>query len=159
MILKYNKFTGKVTNNFLKKEEVIDLVSLITDLKPTIPELLPDGDISKLIDNITYYESEDGQYKIMVYFRESDVYHNSDGTITYGKFKSLFKISITSNNNQLQIGDLKDYVILTSDIITEVYPESKLMVKLADTKYTLDEFSTLEDSMDIEKLILIIRII
>jgi hypothetical protein len=159
MILKYNKFTGKVTNNFLKKEEVIDLVSLITDLKPTIPELLPDGDISKLIDNITYYESEDGQYKIMVYFRESDVYHNSDGTITYGKFKSLFKISITSNNNQLQIGDLKDYVILTSDIINEVYPESKLMVKLADTKYTLDEFSTLEDSMDIEKLILIIRII
>jgi len=159
MILKYNKFTGKVTNNFLKKEEVIDLVSLITDLKPTIPELLPDGDISKLIDNITYYESEDGQYKIMVYFRESDVYHNSDGTITYGKFKSLFKISITSNNNQLQIGDLKDYVILTSDIINEVYTESKLMVKLEDTKYTLDEFSTLEDSMDIEKLILIIRII
>jgi len=159
MILKYNKFTGKVTNNFLKKEEVIDLVSLITDLKPTIPELLPEGDISKLIDNITYYESEDGQYKIMVYFRESDVYHNSDGTITYGKFKSLFKISITSNNNQLQIGDLKEYVILTSDIIKEVYPESKLMVKLEDTKYTLDEFSTLEDGMDIEKLILIIRII
>jgi hypothetical protein len=155
LIRQFESFTGRI----LQKEEVIELVSLITDLKPQIPSEVYTTNISKLIDNINQYISECGNYKISVYFRESDIYHNSDGTITYGKFKSLFKISITSNNNQLQIGDLKDYVILTSDIIKEVYPESKLMVKLEDTKYTLDEFSTLEDSMDIEKLILIIRII
>jgi hypothetical protein len=158
MILKFDKFGGKLKNNNLEREEVIELVSLITDLKPIIPSEIETTNISKLIDNVNQYISDCGNYKISVYFRESDVYHNSDGTITYGKFKSLYKITISSEH-QLKIEHLKDFIILTSDIIKEVYPDCKIAVKLLDNKLSIDEFSNLEDVMVIEKLILIIRII
>jgi hypothetical protein len=158
MILKFDKFGGKLKNNNLEREEVIELVSLITDLKPQIPSEIETTNISKLIDNVNQYISDCGNYKISVYFRESDVYHNSDGTITYGKFKSLYKITISSEH-QLKIEHLKDFIILTSDIIKEVYPDCKIAVKLLDNKLSIDEFSNLEDVMVIEKLILIIRII
>ena len=82
MILKFDEFKGKVKSESLDKEEVIDLVSLITDMRPSLPNLFPDEEVSKLIDNINYYTSEDGKYRISVYFRESDVYKNPDGTIT-----------------------------------------------------------------------------
>jgi hypothetical protein len=158
MILKFDKFGGKLKNNNLEREEVIELVSLITDLKPIIPSEIETTNISKLIDNVNQYISDCGNYKISVYFRESDVYHNSDGTVTTGQFKSLYKITISSEH-QLKIEHLKDFIILTSDIIKEVYPDCKIAVKLLDNKLSIDEFSNLEDVMVIEKLILIIRII
>ena len=120
MIVEFNKFSGKVKINSLDKEEVIELVSVITELRPSLSELSFDKSISKLIDNITYYLSEDGTYKISIYFRESDVYQNEDGTTTYGKFKSLYKVNIVKLEGEFQIGDIKEYVTLTSSIITDV---------------------------------------
>lgn len=157
-MLKFDKFGGKLKVDNLEKEEVIELVSLITDLKPQIPSEIETTNISKLIDNINQYISDCGNYKISVYFRESDIYHNADGTVTIGQFKSLYKITIHSEH-QLKIEHLRDFIILTGDIIMEVYPDCKIAVKLGDNKLSIEEFKNLDNNMDIEKLGLIIRII
>jgi len=158
MILKFDQFGGKIKNNSLEKEEVIELVSLITELKPDIPSFYSRGDISKLIDNINYYTSDCGKYRISVYFRESDKYINSDGTITYGQFKSLYKITIKSDID-LNIGHLKEYTLLTSDIIQNVYPDCKIMVKFNDQKLSIEQFKEVDDMTKIDQLVIIIRII
>jgi hypothetical protein len=157
MIVEFNKFLGKVKTESLDKSEVIELVSVITELRPSLPEL--SEDVSKLIDNINYYLSEDGKYKISVYFRESDVYQNEDGTITYGKFKSLYKVNIVKLEGEFQIGDIKDYTLLTSSIIQEVYPESKIIIKVNDERVSSDDFNSLDDNTTIDNLKLVIRII
>jgi hypothetical protein len=157
MIVEFNKFVGKVKTESLDKEEVIELVSVITELRPSLPEL--SEDVSKLIDNINYYLSEDGKYKISVYFRESDVYQNEDGTTTYGKFKSLYKVNIVKLEGEFQIGDIKDYTLLTSSIIQEVYPESKIIIKVNDERVLMDDFNSLDDNTTIDNLKLVIRII
>ena len=158
MILKFDQFGGKIKTDSLEKEEVIELVSLITELKPNIPTFYSGGDLSKLIDNINYYQSDCGKYKISVYFRESDIYHNPDGTITYGKFKSLFKITITSELD-LEVRNLKEYTLLTSDIIQNVYPDSKIVVKFNQERLSIQEFTKVNDETSIDKLVIIIRII
>jgi len=157
MIVEFNKFIGKVKAESLDKEEVIELVSVITELRPSLPEL--SEDISKLIDNINYYLSEDGKYKISVYFRESDVYQNEDGTTTYGKFKSLYKVNIVKLEGEFKIGDIKDYTLLTSSIIQEVYPDSKIIIKVNDERVSSDDFNSLDDNTTIDNLKLVIRII
>jgi hypothetical protein len=158
MILKFDQFGGKIKNNSLEKEEVIELVSLITELKPDIPSFYPKGNLSKLIDNINYYQSDCGKYKISVYFRESDEYHNPDGTITYGQFKSLYKITIKSDID-LQIAHLKEYTLLTSDIIQNVYPDSKIRIKFNKEKLSIEQFKEVDDTTTTDQLVIIIRII
>lgn len=159
MIFEFKNFSGKVKVNYLDKQEVIELVSVITDLKPYLSELSTDEEISKLIDNITYYISDDGNYKISVYFRESDVYQNADGTITYGKFKSLYKVNIVKLEGEFKIGEIKDYTILTSSIIKDVYPESKVIIKVDDERVSEDDFNTLDEDKTINNIKLVIRII
>jgi len=159
MILNFDKFKGKVKSDALEKEEVIELVSLITEMKPDIPNLFPEENISKLIDNINHYTSEDGKYKISVYFRESDIYHNVDGTITYGKFKSLYKVNIVKLEGEFKIGEIKDYTILTSSIIKDVYPESKVIIKVNDERVSEDDFNKLDEDKTINNIKLVIRII
>jgi hypothetical protein len=156
MILDFNGFGGRIKNN-LEKEEVIELVNLITNLKPNIPSELNTSDVSKLVDNINYYVSECGNYKIIVLFRESDRYINNDGSITYGNFRSLFKVTITSEFN-LKIKHLKDYILLTSDIISKVYENSEMVVKFNDSKVRIKEFEKVSDYQEMDKLSLIIRI-
>jgi hypothetical protein len=162
-ILKFNKFSGKIKQDYLEKEEVIELVNLITELKPKIPEIIPKNnlsELSKLVDNINFYTSEDGNYKISVYFRESDIYYNKDGSITHGQFKSLFKITIKKEEGlDLKISDLKDYINLTSSIIKDVYPDSKLIIKFDNKKITIEDFNLIDVDLIIDKLVLIIRII
>ena len=158
MIVKnFDKFIGKVKSDSLDKEEVIELVSVITELRPSLPEL--SEDISKLIDNINYYLSEDGKYKISVYFRESDLYINEDGSITYGKFKSLYKVTISKVEGELKVREIKDYTILTSDIIQNVYPESKMIIKLDDERMSVDDLRLIDDNKNIENIKLVIRIL
>lgn len=156
MILDFNEFGGRVKNN-LEKEEVIELVNLITNLKPNIPSELNTNDVSKLVDNINYYVSECGNYKIIVLFRESDRYINDDGSVTYGNFRSLFKITITSDFN-LKIKHLKDYILLASDIISKVYENSEMAVKFNNSKVRIKEFEKISDEQEIDRLSLIIRI-
>lgn len=158
MILKFDKFLGKVKDS-LQKEEVIELVSLITDMKPSLQQDFDNKNLSKLIDNINYYTSEDGKYNISVYFRESDIYRNSEGYITYGRFKSLFKITISKIEGEFKVGDIKDYTLLTSSIIKDIYSESKVVIKIDDERVSLEDFKSLDDNKIIQSLKLIIRII
>jgi hypothetical protein len=158
MIVKnFDKFIGKVKSDSLDKEEVIELVSIITDMRPSLPDF--SSEISKLIDNVTYYLSEDGKYKISVYFRESDLYINEDGSITYGKFKSLYKVTISKVEGEFKISEIKDYTILTSDIIQNVYSESKMVIKLDDERMSVDDFRLIDDNKNIENIKLVIRIL
>jgi hypothetical protein len=93
-----------------------------------------------------------------VYFRESDEYHNPDGTITYGQFKSLYKITIKSDID-LQIAHLKEYTLLTSDIIQTVYPDSKIRIKFNKEKLSIEQFKEVDDKTTIDQLVIIVRII
>lgn len=157
MIFNFDKFTGKVKLDTLEKQEVIDLISLITEMKPSLPEVT-DQEVSKLIDNINYYTSEDEKYKISVYFRESDVYHNQDGSITYGKFRSLFKVTI-KKKGELKAGEIKDYIMLAINIIEDVYEDSKFILKMDNKKIKIDEFELIPDDNTINQVDLIVRII
>ena len=160
MIVKnFDKFIGKVKSDSLDKEEVIELVGIITDMRPSLPNLPSEESISKLIDNVTYYLSEDGKYKISVYFRESDLYINEDGSITYGKFKSLYKVTISKVEGDFRVNEIKDYIILTSDIIQNVYPDSKMVIKLDNERMSIDYFKIIDVDKIIENIKLIIRII
>lgn len=158
MIVKnFDKFIGRVKSDSLDKEEVIELVSIITDMKSSLSDF--SSEISKLIDNVTYYLSEDGKYKISVYFRESDLYINEDGSITYGKFKSLYKVTISKVEGEFKVSEIKDYTILTSEIIQNVYQESKMIIKLDDERMSVDDFRLIDDNKTIENIKLVIRIL
>ena len=159
MIVKnFDKFIGKIKGDSLDKEEVIELVGIITDMRPSLPNLSSE-EMSKLIDNVTYYLSEDGKYKISVYFRESDLYINEDGSITYGKFKSLYKVTISKVEGEFKVSEIKDYTILTSEIIQNVYQESKMIIKLDDERMSVDDFRLIDDNKTIENIKLVIRIL
>ena len=159
MIVKnFDKFIGKIKGDSLDKEEVIELVGIITDMRPSLPNLSSE-EMSKLIDNVTYYLSEDGKYKISVYFRESDLYINEDGSITYGKFKSLYKVTISKVEGDFKVSEIKDYTILTSEIIQNVYQESKMIIKLDDERMSVDDFRLIDDNKTIENIKLVIRIL
>lgn len=159
MIVKnFDKFIGKIKSDSLDKEEVIELVSIITDMRPSLPNLSSE-EMSKLIDNVTYYLSEDGKYKISVYFRESDLYINEDGSITYGKFKSLYKVTISKVEGEFKVSEIKDYTVLTSEIIQNVYPESKMIIKLDDERMSVDDLKLIDDNKTIENIKLVIRIL
>jgi hypothetical protein len=133
--MKYlEKFTGKV--NYLDKEEVFDLLGVITDLKPTLNQI----DNSKLLDNLTYYLSEDRNYKISVYFRESNEYRNNDNSITYGDYNSLFKIKI-SKNAEFNSDEVKDFVNSLSNVINDIFKENVIIIKLNDRKLNIEEFN------------------
>jgi hypothetical protein len=158
MILKFDKFIGRIKES-LNKEEVIELVSLITDMKPSLQSEVDNTDISKLIDNINYYQSEDGKWSISVYFRESDIYKNTDGTITKGNFKTLFKITITKINSYIKIGEIKDFIITFNDVVKSFYVNSIIKVKIGDEKTTVEDFTNIDDNESIKDIKLIIRII
>jgi hypothetical protein len=158
MILKFDKFSGKVKDS-LQKEEVIDLVSLITDMKPSLQQDFDNKDLSKLIDNINYYTSEDGRYNISVYFRESDIYRNSEGVITYGRFKSLFKITISKVSDKIKLGEVKDFLKTFYEILTTFFPSSVIWTKIREDRISVDDFSLLSEDLQVEDIKLIIRIV
>lgn len=158
MITKFDKFLGRVKES-LDKEEVIDLVSLITEMKPEIQMEVDNSDISKLIDNINHYNSEDGKWSITVYFRESDIYRGEDGAITHGNFKTLFKITIKKIEGDSKVGELKEFVGTFRDIIKVVYPDTIIKIKIGDKKMEVSEFTTMSDDKTLENIKLIIRIL
>jgi hypothetical protein len=158
MILKFNKFLGKIRNS-LNDNEVIELVSLITEMNPNLQKEFDNSDISKLIDNINYYKSEDEKWLISVYFRESDIYKNKDGSVTRGDFKSLFKITISKLEDRVKIGEVKDFIKKFYDVIKSFYNNSILKVKIGNDKITVDDFTLLNDNDSIENIKIIIRIL
>lgn len=139
MIDKFDKFSGVIKRD-LEKSDAIELISIITDLRPTLPDLVDNKDISKLIDNKVYYTSEDGNYKISIYFRESDEYVDKDGNITYGDFKSLYRVSIRKNSD-FKLSDVKEYVDLLCSVVKDTYEDVKIIIKIDDERVNISEVS------------------
>lgn len=158
MILKFDKFIGRVKES-LDKEEVIELVTLITDMKPSLHQEVDNSDISKLIDNINYYKSEDGKWEISVYFRESDIYKNKDGSITRGDFKTLFKVTISKVESDTKIGEVKEFITTFYDVIKSFYTNSIFSIKIAGEKMKVEEFNSIDDNKSIENIKIIIRVL
>ncbi len=154
MIDKFDKFKGRVKSD-LEKSDAIELISIITDLKPSIPELVDNANISKLIDNKVYYDSEDGKYKISVYFRESDEYIDKDGNITYGDFKSLYRISIRKVTDDFKVVDVSEYIDLLCKVVSDTYEDCKIIIKIDNEKINITEF---DNNKIIDNLKVIIRI-
>ena len=157
MIDSFDKFIGKVKS--LDREEVIELVSLISEMNPHIQKEVDNSNISKLLDNITQYNSEDGKWSISVYFRESDIYKNEDGSITHGDFKTLFKVTITKLEGSAKIGELEEFVTSFHSIISSLYPNAIIGIKVGDDKIDLEEFASSDSTKKIENIKLIIRIL
>lgn len=157
MIDSFDKFIGKVKS--LDKEEVIELVSLISEMNPRIQKEVDNSNISKLIDNTNYYNSEDGKWSISVYFRESDIYRNEDGSITHGDFKTLFKVTIQKLEGESKIGELKEFITTFHHIISSLYLNSRIGIKIGDDKMGIEEFVLIDISKRIENIKLIIRIL
>ena len=157
MIDSFDKFIGKVKS--LDREEVIELVSLISEMNPRIQKEVDNSNISKLIDNTNYYNSEDGKWSISVYFRESDIYKNEDGSITHGDFKTLFKIKIQKLEGESKVGELKEFITTFHHIISSLYPNSRIGIKVGDDRIDLKEFESIDSAKKVENIKLIIRIL
>ena len=157
MIDSFDKFIGKVKS--IDKEEVIELVSLISEMNPHIQKEVDNSNISKLLDNITQYNSEDGKWSISVYFRESDIYKNEDGSITHGDFKTLFKVTILKLGDEAKVGELKEFVTSFHSIISSLYPNSRIGIKVGDDRIDLKEFESIDSNRKVENIKLIIRIL
>ena len=92
MIKKYENFTGKIK---LDTQEVIDLINILFELKPTIPDEFPDKGVSKLASNTVTYKSDDDIFNIAINFQENDLYIDRYGNITTGKYRTIFKVKIS----------------------------------------------------------------
>ncbi len=146
-------FNGKVVN-ILNKTEVVDLVNLIVNTKPEIPNYADNNQISKLIDIENIYESEDGLYTISLYFRESDEYINNNGVITYGDFKFLYRVGITKRVN-FRFSDISEYVRLFKTIIPDFYDDVSLIFKIDNERVDIDQ---IDNKSNISSFKIIIRI-
>lgn len=155
MIRKYENFSGKIK---LDTQEVIELISVLFELKPNLPDEFPTGKMSKLSDNTVTYNSDDDNFKIAIHFNESDLYIDRQHNIITGKFRTIFKIKITKNDNNFKISDVKEYIKFTSNIISESYDDVSIKVIIDKDKYILTEFDKLQDK-NIEDILFIIKII
>ena len=115
----------------------------------------------KEINNILTESKFLEQYKIGIVgdYWDGDLYINEDGSITYGKFKSLYKVTISKVEGEFKVSEIKDYTILTSEIIQNVYQESKMIIKLDDERMSVDDFRLIDDNKTIENIKLVIRIL
>lgn len=131
-----NKFNGviKIEN----KLDISNILDIITNLKPNLPDVVDNISISKLIDNKVYYLSEDGNYRISIYFRESDEYIDEDGNITYGDFKSLYRVSIRKSSD-FKLDDVKEYLERFRSTISATYEDVKVIMKLDGERVNISE--------------------
>jgi len=162
MLKKYENFTGKIknSNSEIDNSEIIDLVNIIIQLKPGIPDIFPKKDVSKLITNSVIYLSDDDKFKININFHESDSYIDKEGNIVFGKYKSVFRIDISDiNNGNFKISDIRDFIVISTNIILKSYENVKCIVKFDDNKFTIEEFNNEDDSKLITAITFIIKII
>ena len=140
MLSKFNDYK-KLTNS--------DMINIISNINNTIPTIKNDViDITKSIDNVVLYKSEDGMFDISIYFRETDIYKDRTGNITKGNFKYLFKINIKSNN--MRINELV-FMNKLKLILDDIY-DSSSYVKIGDDRINDDYI--INDDFDSMKLII-----
>ena len=163
----YENFSGKI--KYTKPEdldthEVIELINILFELKPSLPDEFPKADLSKLIKNEVTYLSDDDRFKIEVVFSENDIYVNKEGKLVTGKYKTIFKVNIFRNieddeESSFKLSEVKQYILLTSQLVEKTYDKVKMLVKIEEEKLSIKEFEELSDNEEISEITFLIKIL
>jgi hypothetical protein len=158
----YENFSGKIKYTKpedLDTQEVVELVGILFELKPTLPDEFPNKDLSPLIKNEVSYLSDDDRFNIVVGFSENDVYVSKDGELVSGKYKTIFKINISRTEKEsFKLSEVKEYILLTSQLVEKTYDKVKILVKIDEEKLSIEEFEELSDNDKIEEITFLIKI-
>jgi hypothetical protein len=163
----YENFSGKIKytkSEDLDTQEVIELINILFELKPSLPDEFPKVTLSKLIKNEVTYLSEDDRFKIEVEFSENDIYVNKEGELVNGKYKTIFKVNIFRNieddeENHFKLSEVKEYILLTSQLIEKTYDNLQMLVHIDDNKLLIEEFEELSDNTELNKVTFLIKIL
>jgi hypothetical protein len=159
----YENFSGKIKYTKpedLDTEEVVELVGILFELKPSLPDDFPQKDLSQLIRNEVSYLSDDDRFNILVGFSENDTYINKEGELVSGKYKTIFKINISRTEKEIfKLSEVKEYILLTSQLIEKTYDKVQMLVKIEEEKISIDEFEELSDNDEIDEITFLIKIL
>ena len=158
----YENFTGKIkyTNpEDLDTHEVIELINILFELKPSLPDEFPKADLSKLIRNEVIYSSDDDRFNIKVGFSENDTYVNKEGELVTGKYKTIFRVNIIRTEKEsFKISEVKEYILLTSQLVEKTYDKVKMLVKIKEERLSIEEFEELSDNTKLNEVTFLIKI-
>lgn len=159
----YENFSGKIKYTKpedLDTQEVVELVGILFELKPTLPDDFPQKDLSQLIRNEVSYLSDDDRFNIIVGFSENDTYVNKEGEIVTGKYKTIFRVNISRTEKEsFKLSEVKDFILLTSQLVEKTYDKVKMLVKIKEEKVSIEEFEELSDNEDIDDITFLIKIL
>ena len=159
----YENFTGKI--KYTKPEdldthEVIELINILFELKPSLPDEFPKADLSKLIRNEVIYSSDDDRFNIKVGFSENDTYVNKEGELVTGKYKTIFRVNIIRTEKEsFKISEVKEYILLTSQLVEKTYDKVKMLVDVDDNKLSIEDFEKLSDNTELNEVTFLIKIL
>ena len=149
----YENFSGKIKYNKpedLDTQEVVELVGILFELKPNLPDDFPQKDLSQLIRNEVSYLSDDDRFNILVGFSENDTYVNKEG--------ELVNISRTEKES-FKLSEVKDFILLTSQLIEKTYDKIKILVSIEEKKLSIEEFEEVSDNEDVDDITFLIKIL
>jgi hypothetical protein len=158
----YENFSGKIKYTKpedLDTQEVVELVGILFELKPTLPDDFPQKDLSQLIRNEVSYLSDDDRFNIIVGFSENDTYINKEGEIVTGKYKTTFRVNISRTEKEsFKLSEVKDFILLTSQLVEKTYDKVKMLVKIKEEKLSIEDFEELSDNDEVEEVTFLIKI-
>ena len=159
----YENFSGKI--KYTKPEdldthEVIELINILFELKPSLPDEFPKADLSKLIKNEVIYSSDDDRFNIKVGFSENDTYVNKEGELVTGKYKTIFRVNISRTEKEsFKISEVKEYILLTSQLVEKTYDKVKMLVKTKKERLSIEDFEELSDNDEVDEVTFLIKIL
>jgi len=158
----YENFSGKIKYTKpedLDTQEVVELVGILFELKPTLPDDFPKKDLSQLIRNEVSYLSDDDRFNILVGFSENDIYVNKEGELVTGKYKTIFRVNISRTEKEsFKLSEVKDFILLTSQLVEKTYDKVKMLVKIKEEKLSIEDFEELSDNDEVEEVTFLIKI-
>jgi lipopolysaccharide export LptBFGC system permease protein LptF len=163
----YENFSGRIKytkTEDLDTQEVIELINILFELKPSLPDEFPKADLSKLIRNEVTYLSDDDRFNIKVEFSENDTYVNKEGELVTGKYKTIFKVNIVRNieddeASTFKLSEVKEYILLTSQLVEKTYDKVQMLVHIEDNKLSIEEFEKLSDNTELNEVTFLIKIL
>jgi hypothetical protein len=158
----YENFSGKIKYTKpedLDTQEVVELVGILFELKPSLPDDFPQKDLSQLIRNEVSYLSDDDRFNIIVGFSENDTYVNKEGEIVTGKYKTIFRVNISRTEKEsFKLSEVKDFILLTSQLVEKTYDKVKILVKIKEEKLSIEDFEELSDNDEVDDVTFLIKI-
>lgn len=158
----YENFSGKIKYTKpedLDTQEVVELVGILFELKPSLPDDFPQKDLSQLIRNEVSYLSDDDRFNIIVGFSENDTYVNKEGEIVTGKYKTIFRVNISRTEKEsFKLSEVKDFILLASQLVEKTYDKVKMLVKIKEEKLSIEDFEELSDNDEVDDVTFLIKI-